>query len=401
MPGGLTVVDLAAPAAAEAVRRHWDGGRAVLVLDPRAPRAEAEGVLARLAPDRPVEAGVAAVVATSGTTGRPRGVELTFDGLVASARAVTAALGAGAGDTWLCCLPPHRVAGLAVVARSWATGIPLRVLDRFDPEGVAAAADEGATLVSLVPTMARRLLAAGVDPASRFRRVLLGGGPVPDDLRGVRTYGLTETWGGIVHDGLPLTGVAIRLDPTAGGGGSSGPASGTAEADPGGEILVRGPMVALRYRCDAAATAAAFAPGGWLRTGDLGGWGPDGRLRVLDRLADIVISGGVSISPAEVEAVLRRHPAVAEVAVAGTPDPEWGERVVAHVVPADPSSPPRLEELRAFARDRLSSAKLPRQVVLVPGLPRNPEGKLLRRLLGAPDPDPAGTDDPDERTGKG
>ena len=376
MPGGLTVVNLPARAAADAVRRCWDVGDPVLVLDPRAPRAESDGVLRRLGPGRPVERGVAAVVATSGTTAEPRGVELTFPGLMASARAVTDALGAGPGDRWLCCLPLHRVGGLAVVARSWATGLPVTVLDHFDPDAVVEANVRGATLVSLVPTMARRLLAAGFDPADRFRRVLLGGGPVPDDLRGTRSYGLTETWGGIVHDGLPLAGARVRLDETGGAGEELG-----ADAGPRGEILVSGPMVARRYRLDAEATAAAFTAEGWLRTGDLGTWDGDGRLRVLDRLADVVISGGVNVSPAEVEAVLGRHPGVADVAVAGAPDMEWGERVVAHVVATDPSSPPTLHELRAFARDHLSPAKLPREVVVTGALPRTPEGKLLRRVL--------------------
>jgi len=229
-----------------------------------------------------------------------------------------------------------------------------------------------ATLVSLVPTMLRRLLAAG-DQAARFRRILLGGGPVPPDLaaeattRGahlVRTYGLTETFGGMVHDGHPLPGVDLRVE------------------EPEGELLVRGPMLFRRYRGDPGRTAAALRDG-WLATGDLGRLAPGGRLLVvLGRRDDLVISGGVNVHPDEVEAVLARHPGVAEAAVAGRPDPEWGQRVAAFVVPRDPARPPSLEELRAFARERLAAAKAPRELVLVPALPRGPSGKLLRRLLG-------------------
>ncbi len=218
--------------------------------------------------------------------------------------------------------------------------------------------------------MLRRLLAAG-DEAARFRRVLLGGGPVPADLvaeaarRGVglvRTYGLTETFGGMVHDGHPLDGAEVRV------------------GDPEGEVLVRGPMLFRRYRGDPDRTAAALG-GGWLRTGDLGRLDPGGRLVVLGRSDDLVISGGVNVHPDEVEAVLATHPGVAEAAVAGRPDPEWGQRVAAFVVPRDPAHPPTLAELRAFARERLAPAKAPRELVLVAALPRSPSGKLLRRLL--------------------
>ncbi len=361
----LVVVRLPPPEAADAIRRAWDMGRGVLVLDPQAPEAEVERIVARVDPDGEVSPDVAAVVVTSGTTGEPKGVELTFGGLQASARAVSDAIGvrAGGGDRWLCCLPLHHVAGLALLARSWTVGTPVDVLRRFDVESVAAAAESGATLVSLVPTMARRLLAAGVD-LGRFRRVLLGGGPVAADLPGIATYGLTETWGGIVHGGHPLDGVEIALG----------------HED---EILVRGLVVMRRYRSSTgdADTAAAFTADGWFRTGDAGAIDGQGRLSVVDRLRDLVKTGGVSVSPTEVEAVLADHPGVADVGVAGQPDPEWGEQVVAYVVPADPSAPPTVDGLREYARDRLSAAKLPRAVVLVDAIPRTKGGKPVRRLL--------------------
>jgi O-succinylbenzoic acid--CoA ligase len=380
----VVAIALPRPAAARAVVAAWEAGEAVLALDPAAPAAELKGILAaarpthlldadgrrRLPGGEPAEAGLAAVVASSGTSDAPKVVELGADAVRWSALATSAALGAGPGDRWLCCLPVHGVAGLAVVARAWHTGLPLEVHERFDLAAVRRAAGR-ATLVSLVPAMLRRLLAAGDEPA-RFRRVLLGGGPVPADLaadaavRGValvRTYGLTETFGGMVHDGHPLDGAEVRID-----------------GDTDGEVLVRGPMLFRRYRGDPGRTAAALRDG-WLRTGDLGRLGPDGRLSVLGRADDLVISGGVNVHPDEVEAVLATHPAVAEAAVAGRPDPEWGQRVTAFVVPRDPASPPTLAELRAFTRERLAAAKAPRELVLVPALPRGPSGKLLRRLL--------------------
>jgi o-succinylbenzoate---CoA ligase len=284
--------------------------------------------------------------------------------LQASARAVSGALGVGpgSGDRWLCCLPLHHVGGLAVLARSWTVGTPVDVHPRFDVTAIGAASD--ATLISLVPVMARRLVAAGVDLDRRFRRVLVGGGPVPADLPGTPTYGLTETWGGVVHGGRPLDGVEVALGHDD-------------------EILVRGLVVMRGYRSPTADsdTAAAFTSDGWLRTGDAGALDERGRLRVVDRLRDLIKTGGVSVAPTEVEGVLSAHPDVVDVCVTGAPDPEWGERVVAYVVPSDPSAPPTVEGLRAFARERLSAAKLPREVVVVDAVPRTPGGKPLRRLL--------------------
>jgi acyl-CoA synthetase (AMP-forming)/AMP-acid ligase II len=151
-----------------------------------------------------------------------------------------------------------------------------------------------------------------------------------------------------------------------------------------GEVLVRGRMLFRGYRGDPARTAAALR-GGWLHTGDLGRLEPDGRLVVLGRRDDLIVSGGVNVHPVEVEAVLAAHPAVAEVGVRGLPDPEWGQRVAAFAVPRDPAAPPTLAELRAFALQRLPAAKAPRELVLLPALPRGPSGKLQRRLLsGAP-----------------
>lgn len=351
----LVPVGLPRREAADVIRAAWDRGMAVAPLDPQATPEEHELALAALRPQLPVDLDVAAVLTTSGTEGEPKAVELTFTGLAVMADAHATE----PGDRLCLALPLHRVAGLAVLARAWLGGLPLS----FDLD------DPAATVVSLVPTQVRRLLASGHD-LSRFRAVLVGGGPVPADIAAlpnvVTTYGMTETWGGVVHGGRPLPGVEVTLDPDD------------------GEILVRTRAVMRSYRGDDDATAAAFTADGRFRTGDIGGWDAagDGRLRVVDRKRDLVITGGVNVSPSEVERVLAEHPLVADVAVAGQPDPEWGERVVAYVVPADPATgPPRLDDLRDFARARLSPPKLPREVVAIETVPRSAGGKVLRRVL--------------------
>jgi O-succinylbenzoic acid--CoA ligase len=341
----LVTVSQPVEEAVDAIRAAWDRGEPVAPVPP----GEEERSAAALRLDEEVHPDVAAIVTTSGTTGEPRAVELTWSGL----RAVAAALPGEPDDRWLLALPLHHVAGLAVVARAWAQGLPVVF-------------DGAATHVSLVPTQVRRLLAAG-DDLSRFRTVLVGGGPVPADVRAVpnvvATYGMTETWGGIVHDGRPLHGVEVFLADDA-------------------EILVRTPTIMRGYRGDPAATASVFTTDGWFRTGDAGRWAPDGRLEVVDRLRDLVITGGVNVSPTEVERVLARHPAVADVCVAGVPDEDWGERVVAYVVPSvGCGPPPTVDELRSFARPHLAAAKLPKDVVVVDAIPRTPGGKPLRRLL--------------------
>ena len=383
------------PEAARVAVDLWEAGEAVVPLDPAAPAPDVRRSIEALRPTalidrdgrRPlrdgvaVAAGVAAVVATSGTTAERKGVELTFAGLAASGAAVASALGADAGNAaaWLCCLPVHLVAGLAVVGRAWVTGTPISVHAGFDAERVTAAARGGPFFVSLVPTMLRRLLDTDPDALPRFGHILLGGGPIePALLARAReagaavstTYGMTETWGGVVHDGHPLRSVELRLDPPSDAGDT-------------GEILVRAPMLMRGYRLWPEGTAAAVGADGWYRTGDLGRFDPaaGGRLWVVDRLGDVVNTGGIKVSPTEVERVLAAHPAVADVCVAGRPDAEWGQRVVAFVVPSEPAAPPSLPDLRAFAREQLAAAKLPREVVVLPAIPRTAGGKPLRRLL--------------------
>ena len=362
LPGG--------PAFVAALRKVWDAGDAALPVDQRLPEPARRHLFERLGPHavigpdgartatgtggEPVEPGDALVVATSGTTGEPRGVVLTHAAVEAHARGVHEVLSVdAAADRWLACLPLAHLGGLGVVTRALVTGTPLDVLPGFDLAAVRAAADRGATLVSLVPTALDRV------GAERFRWVVLGGSadPVDRPANVVRTYGLTETGGGVVYDpGGPLPGVEVRVV--------------------GGEIELRGPMLLRAYRSGEDPRSAD----GWLATGDLGELDPDGRLRVFGRRGDLIVTGGENVWPEAVEAVLRTHPAVGEVAVAGRPDPEWGARVVAYVVPADAA--PELDELRAHVKASLPAFAAPRELVLVGSLPRTALGKVRRSALG-------------------
>lgn len=342
----------AEPTAATAwgIRRVWADGDAVLPVDPRLPRPARDALLDRLGASEPVGEGDALVLPTSGTTGEPRGVVLTFAALFSAALASSARLDVDPErDCWLSILPLAHIGGLSVITRCHATGIPFT----FDP------ADPAATLVSAVPTQVQR---GDVDPA-RFRRVLLGGsadwhaGERPDNV--VHTYGLTETTGGVVYDGVPLDGVAVRVDPSD------------------GQIHVRGPMLLRCYRDG----TDPKTPDGWLPTGDAGRIGDDGRLHVDGRMGDVIVTGGEKVWPDAVERALRAHPGVGDVAIAGRPDDEWGQRVVAFVVPADDREPPTLEDLRGHVKETLPAYAAPKELVLVDALPRTAIGKVQRRAL--------------------
>jgi o-succinylbenzoate---CoA ligase len=336
----------------DALRQAWDEGDAVLPLDPRLPAPARARLLAAVGP-RPVEEGDALVLATSGTTGEGKGVVLTHAAVEASARASSARLGViPASDRWLACLPLAHVGGLSVVTRALVTGTALDVQDGFS---AAAVQRSGASLISLVATALQR-----IDP-SAFRVILLGGSAPPRDLPAnvVTTYGMTETGSGVVYDGVPLEGVSVRLDHD-------------------GQILLRGPMLLRAYRT-ADTDIGALNGEGWFPTGDAGHFEPDGRLAVDGRLSDLIITGGENVWPAPVEHALRRHPQVADVAVAGRPDPEWGERVVAFIVPR--GTPPTLEELRALVKEEVAPWAAPRELVLVESLPKTAIGKVRRDEL--------------------
>ena len=331
----------------DALRQAWDDGDAVLPVDPRLAGPARQALLDAMDLDRPVGDGDALVVATSGTTGEPKGVVLTHGAIAASAAATSERLGVdSATDHWLACLPLAHVGGLSVVTRALLTGTRLTVRPAFD-------AATGATLVSLVATQLRR-----IDP-SPFRRIVLGGSAPPTELppNVVSTYGMTETGSGVVYDGRPLGGVEIAVRNE--------------------QIHVRGPTLLRAYRDD----TDPKDPDGWLPTGDAGAIDTAGRLVVHGRVGDMIVTGGENVWPEPVEAVLRELPQVASVAVIGRPDPEWGQRVVAFVVPEDASSPPTLDVLRDAVKARIAAFAAPKELVLVDRLPTTALGKVQRGRL--------------------
>ena len=331
-----------------------------------------------------------AMVFTSGTTGAPKGALLTIGALLASARSWNELLGARPDDHWLAALPLSHVAGLGIVLRSVCSGARLTVQERFEPAAVQEAlATGGISHLSLVPTQLRRLLDAGPIVAPSLRGLLLGGAPIPvtlvqralaAGLPVIPTYGLTEAASGVTASptqeaidhpwsaGRPLPGMRIRVVEPGG-----------TDAPPGsvGEILVSGATLFSGYDRDPEATAAALQDG-WLRTGDLGSTDAAGRLAVVDRRDDLIVSGGENISPVEVEMVLAAHPDVADVAVVARPDPVWGAVPVAAVVPRTPLTPGDTDGMLVWARQRLAGFKVPARIQVVDAIPRTPSGKVIR-----------------------
>lgn len=372
----LVAIDLpGGPAFVTALREIWDAGDAALPIDQRmAASAQADTIRslrasAVIGPDgerhsveggAPVEAGDALVMATSGTTGRPKGVVLTHRALDASAAATSRRLGVDpARHRWLACLPLNHIGGLAVLTRSLATGAPFDVLGGFDAKRVRELSGPDC-FVSLVSTALARV------PADLFHTVVLGGSAYPADRPAnvVGTYGMTETASGVVYDGFPLEGVEVKVDADS------------------SEISLRAPMLLRCYRDG----TVPFSAGGWFPTGDAGEIDRDGRLSVAGRIGDMIVSGGEKIWPAPIEKILAEHPDVADVAVAGRPDPEWGQKVVAWVVPAQGRPIPDLAELRDLVGSRLARWAAPRQLVQVDSIPRTAIGKIRRDSLDREDP---------------
>ncbi len=386
------LVDRTGPRLLELLAAALDGsGPAIAPLDAGLPQARLAALIEALAPAsvegpdgvttaRSGQAeGVAedtvVVVGTSGSTGAPKGVELSAAALLHSARASLARIGARPGERWLCCLPATYIAGIQVLVRSLVSGTDPVLADRADAQTVAAS---GCAHVSLVPTQLRRLLDVDISISqdlshslAGFRSVLLGGAAAPTGLLEaaraagvpvVTTYGMTETCGGCVYDGVPLDGVQVRI--------------GDDES-----IWIGGPVLFSGY------LGGARAPGdGWLRTSDLGRMDSAGRLVVRGRADDVINTGGALVVPGEVAAVLLTYPGVRDAAVLGEPDPEWGERVIAVVVPADPADPPTLELLRLHVQERLPRYAAPSRVAVVEAVPMLSSGKhdlprLRRELL--------------------
>jgi o-succinylbenzoate---CoA ligase len=333
----------------------------------------------------------ATVIYTSGTSGRPKGARITNGNLWFSAIASALHLGHHSDDVWLAAMPLFHIGGLAILFRGVIGTVPVVLHGRFEPEAVLAAIDDGATLLSVVPTMLQRLLDARGDVPwpPHLRCVLLGGSAAPRRLveesvrRGIPvapTYGLTEATSQVTtllpdqaprkpaSCGLPLPLTELRITPTGAGG-------------PGkvGEIEIRGPTVFAGYLGDGMAGSHAMADG-WFRTGDAGHLDGDGCLYVVDRRVDLIVSGGENVYPAEIEQVLREHPSVLDAGVIGVADETWGSRPVAAVVWS--GAPDRAHvDLLHHCQERLPGYKIPDRFLVLAELPRLPSGKLLRRAL--------------------
>jgi O-succinylbenzoic acid--CoA ligase len=361
----------------------WDGGRTVFLDDlfSKTPSVEIHGA--------PVDFdALHALVYTSGTTGTPKGVELTVGNQWWSAVGFSLNAGMKADDRWLNVMPLFHVGGLTILFRSVIHGSAVHLMPRFDAvKAYNTMESESVTLLSVVPTMLRRLLDLGKTAPSSLRVVLLGGAPAAPSLiaearrqgyPAVPTYGMTETCSQIVTAPLttsvdsPLSGHAnlptqIRITVN---GGDAGPHQS-------GEIWVKGPTVARGYWNNSDANRSAFVDG-WLRTGDVGWMDANGNLTVTDRLKDLIIRGGENISPREVEDALLAIPGVQDAAVYGVPHPEWGQQVACALVSDEPLA---VDQIRESLSNRLASYKIPSIYYCIDAIPRNAAGKILRAKL--------------------
>ncbi|WP_010541080.1 o-succinylbenzoate--CoA ligase [Dietzia alimentaria] len=320
-------------------------------------------------PGEPIDSRTAMVVSTSGSTGTPKGAMLSTAALGASASATDHVL--GEPGRWLLALPAHHIAGLQVILRSLRAGYEPVVVDvtgGFDPELLTEAVP-GCRYTSLVPGQLAKVLDEGSPDAvaalADLDAVLLGGAAAAPELlaraadagiRVVRTYGMSETAGGCVYDGVPLPGVGIEVD------------------DDEGRVWLSGPQLARGYRN--APDHPAFARDGWFRTDDAGRVEPDGSLRILGRLDEALTVGGLTLLPQTVEDALRKHAAVVDVAVVGIPDTRLGTRPLAAVTLRSPAD---ADELRTHVTELLGTHSAPAAVAVLPALPTLPGGKVDRR----------------------
>jgi acyl-CoA synthetase (AMP-forming)/AMP-acid ligase II len=335
--------------------------------------------------DRHSEADDAVVIVhTSGTTGQPKPIRLTQGPLAARVAVYQEVMGIGAGDRFCSASPFYHTAGVAMDVTVLPMGVAIIPQDWFSIDNWRRAGRLGATLVLLVPTMIEMLLDAGALADARPRVLQYGAMPIhPETLKAtlvtlegtrlLQVFGQTEASpiAFLSHDdhlranedrpdlllsvGRPVQGCELRVE--------------GADAHGIGELALRAPHV---FQRDA---------DGWRRTGDLGSISDEGFVFLHGRANDRIIRGGENIYPSEIETALAHHPGVREAAVVGVPDRKWGEIVKAVVVPADGTSPPAEDELRAHLAERLAHFKLPAMYEFVTELPRNPSGKVLRRAL--------------------
>ncbi len=344
----------------------WDKGHSVFPLDQRLPQARKEHLVKTFGASEVIsekgtfrtkgismEPDDALVIATSGTTGDPKGVVLTHTALQASSQITSSQLDVQASlDEWLCCIPVSHIGGFSVITRALHNGVRLRVQRRFDAALCEEAGRSGSTLVSLVPTALDR-----IDP-SVFRKILVGGAASPQILpeNSVTTYGLTETGSGIVYNGTLLPEVKIEIRDS--------------------EILVQSPTLFSRYLGDEPRNNEQ-----WFTTGDAGFLQDDQKLVVTGRLDDVIITGGEKVWPALVESELNSLRLFSEHVVVGRHDQEWGQAVTIIGVPENPEKSIDISDVRAQLRESLPNYALPKAIEIVEALPRNAMGKILRRLV--------------------
>lgn len=366
VPGGETFKSV--------VSKVWDQGNALVVLPRRLSTeartrllgelrphhvVDADGVFSSYEPDGPeLATGDALVVCSSGTTGRPKQVVHTMSALQAHCQMVHERLELDrSSDKWLACLPLDHLGGFGVVARSLIHDVALKVIDGFDASVLEAAPDsDNVTLTSLVPAVLDRV------NTNSYRHVLVGGSADhesrPSNI--VHTYGSTETGGGVVYDGQPLGGVEIRLAT-------------------GGLVEVHSPTLGRGLRNSDGSVGPLADTSGWLTTQDIGRWDPRGRLEILGRDDDLIITGGENVWPGPIEELLVGHRGIDDAMVIGEHDDKWGQRVVALLVAEPGTAPPSLEEIRRYVANSLGSAHAPREIRFVSKLERGPLGKLQRR----------------------
>lgn len=362
MPASKTFVEL--------VQRVWSNGDAVLPIDQRLPQHGKKLLLDAMSPSeiidasfdssalpdgRPMQDGEALVIASSGSTGSPKGIIHTHSSVLAGAQASASRLQLTASDHWLVCIPVSHVGGFSVISRAMHTGAALSLHPNFDVTAVRQAAENGATHTSLVATALSRI------DTSLFKTILLGGSSAPANLPNnvITTYGMTETGGGVVYNGEPLSNVEIKIEE--------------------GEIYLRCPMLTCGYRND----QTLSLKDGWYATGDMGEIN-NGKLSVHGRKTDMIITGGENVWPSAVEASLSSHPMINQVVVRGTPDTNWGQRVVAYVVLNDSlrvSEASLLSDLREHVKHTLPAFCAPQQLIVLNQIPRTSLGKVDAQAL--------------------
>ena len=353
------------------VQRAWSNGDAVLPIDQRLPPTGKKLLLDAMAPSevidasatssslpngRPLQEGDALVIASSGSTGSPKGIIHTHSSLLAGAQASASRLQLTADDHWLVCIPVSHVGGFSVITRALHTGAALTLHPSFDATAIQEASTHGVTHTSLVATALSRI------DTSLFRTILLGGSSAPNNLPSnvITTYGMTETGGGVVYNGMPLDNVEAKIVE--------------------GEIHLRCPMLMRAYRDD----QAMIPNDGWYSTGDMGAINDSGAISVYGRKTDMIITGGENVWPSVVENSLTSHSAVKEVVVRGAPDTTWGQRVVAYVVLNDSlhtSDATLLSNLREHVKQNLPAFCAPQQVIVLSQIPRTSLGKVDLQAL--------------------